>query len=91
MPGKDPGPQPQRSILKPDTPGIRRVKYPGFIEPCLAMLTDRPPRTKGWVHEIKFDGYRMLTAQQDLADAAERLWALVETHAARRGVSIAAD
>lgn len=57
-PGKDPGPQPQRSILPSGTPGIRRVKYPGFIEPCLATLIDRPPRTKGWVHEIKFDGYR---------------------------------
>jgi ATP-dependent DNA ligase len=32
------------------------VKYPGFIEPCLATLTDRQPRTKGWLHEIKFDG-----------------------------------
>ena len=57
-PGKDPGPQPQRSILRSDTPGIRRVSYPGFIEPCLATLIDRAPRTKGWIHEIKFDGYR---------------------------------
>lgn len=55
---KDPGPQPQRSILLPETPGIRRIKYPGFIDPCLATLTDRPPRTTDWVHEIKFDGYR---------------------------------
>ena len=55
---KDPGPQPQRSILRPDTPRIRRINYPGFIEPCLATLIDRPPRTKGWLHEIKFDGYR---------------------------------
>ena len=55
---KDPGPQSQRSILPLDTPSIRRVKYPGFIEPCLATLTDRPPRANGWVHEIKFDGYR---------------------------------
>ncbi|MGN6590470.1 MAG: non-homologous end-joining DNA ligase [Sphingomicrobium sp.] len=57
-PGKDPGPQPQRSILNRATPGSRRVKYPGFIEPSLATLVDRPPRTRGWVHEIKFDGYR---------------------------------
>lgn len=57
-PGKDPGPQPQRSILPPGTPGIRRIQYPGFIEPCLAALTERPPRTEGWLHEIKFDGYR---------------------------------
>jgi len=38
--------------------GIRRVRYPGFIEPCLATLIDRPPRSRGWIHEIKFDGYR---------------------------------
>jgi bifunctional non-homologous end joining protein LigD len=37
---------------------MRRVRYPGFIEPCLATLKDRPPRAGGWLHEIKFDGYR---------------------------------
>jgi len=45
-------------MLPPETPGIRRDRYPGFIEPCLATLIDRPPRTSGWLHEIKFDGYR---------------------------------
>jgi bifunctional non-homologous end joining protein LigD len=38
--------------------GSRRVKYPGFIDPCRSTLVDRPPRTAGWIHEIKFDGYR---------------------------------
>ena len=57
-PGKDPGPQAQRSILPAAAPGLRRAKYPGFIEPCLATPIDRPPRARGWVHEIKFDGYR---------------------------------
>ncbi len=32
---------------------------PDFIEPQLATLVDRPPAAEGWVHEIKFDGYRM--------------------------------
>lgn len=32
---------------------------PDFIEPQLCTLSERPPAEAGWVHEIKFDGYRM--------------------------------
>jgi bifunctional non-homologous end joining protein LigD len=32
---------------------------PDFIEPQLAKLVSEPPRGAGWVHEIKFDGYRI--------------------------------
>ena len=32
---------------------------PDFIPPCLATLSTRAPDTAGWVHEIKFDGYRI--------------------------------
>jgi bifunctional non-homologous end joining protein LigD len=32
---------------------------PSFIEPQLATLADKPPTGRDWVHEIKFDGYRM--------------------------------
>ena len=32
---------------------------PDFVEPQLCKLVDRPPAGAGWVHEIKFDGYRM--------------------------------
>jgi bifunctional non-homologous end joining protein LigD len=32
---------------------------PAFIEPSLALLTDKPPRGPQWVHELKFDGYRI--------------------------------
>ncbi|HEY5106599.1 MAG TPA: non-homologous end-joining DNA ligase, partial [Caulobacteraceae bacterium] len=32
---------------------------PAFIPPQLCKLVDRPPAGTGWVHEIKFDGYRM--------------------------------
>ncbi|MDD4972779.1 MAG: DNA ligase D [Bacteriovorax sp.] len=34
-------------------------KWPGFVPPQLALLVDTPPEEKGWVHEIKFDGYRL--------------------------------
>lgn len=32
---------------------------PGFIKPCLATLQTEVPTGLGWLHEIKFDGYRM--------------------------------
>ncbi len=32
---------------------------PDFIAPQLCQSTEKPPRGAGWVHEIKFDGYRM--------------------------------
>ena len=35
------------------------VRLPDFIPPSLATLREKPPSGPGWVHEIKFDGYRM--------------------------------
>ncbi len=32
---------------------------PSFVEPCLAKLADKPPAGKSWIHEVKFDGYRI--------------------------------
>ena len=32
---------------------------PDFVEPVLAKLKPRPPAADGWIHEIKFDGYRL--------------------------------
>jgi len=32
---------------------------PGFVEPALATLVDKPPDSDRWIHEIKFDGYRI--------------------------------
>ncbi len=32
---------------------------PGFIEPQLCHPLERPPSGDGWLHEIKFDGYRV--------------------------------
>lgn len=33
--------------------------FPGFISPQLAQLVSKPPQGDDWVHEIKFDGYRI--------------------------------
>jgi bifunctional non-homologous end joining protein LigD len=35
------------------------VDLPDFIAPQLCETLDRPPSAKGWIHEIKFDGYRI--------------------------------
>ena len=39
-------------------PAVRQP-MPDFIEPQLTKPLERPPGGAGWVHEIKFDGYRM--------------------------------
>ena len=40
--------------------GARKAGMPGFIPPQLATLVKDPPTGDDWVHELKFDGYRML-------------------------------
>src|SRR5271163_3382087 len=32
---------------------------PGWVKPQLTKLVDEPPEGPAWLHEIKFDGYRM--------------------------------
>jgi bifunctional non-homologous end joining protein LigD len=43
----------------PDIEGARRAPLPDFIPPCLAELSGKPPTATNWVHEVKFDGYRI--------------------------------
>jgi bifunctional non-homologous end joining protein LigD len=38
----------------------RKSKLPAFVRPQLATLVDSVPQGDGWLHEIKFDGYRAL-------------------------------
>ena len=35
------------------------AKLPEFVAPELCRLVERPPGDEGWVHEVKFDGYRL--------------------------------
>ncbi|MEG6508188.1 DNA ligase D [Methyloligella sp. 2.7D] len=37
----------------------QRASAPDFVEPQLATLVDKVPPGKGWIHEVKFDGYRI--------------------------------
>jgi bifunctional non-homologous end joining protein LigD len=42
--------------------GAGKGKPPAFRPPQLATLVDAVPAGNGWMHEIKFDGYRALVA-----------------------------
>src|SRR5215471_6324552 len=44
---------------KPVVKAKKAAKLPRFVEPQLAQLVERPPSGLGWVHEVKFDGYRI--------------------------------
>ena len=41
-------------------PGARKAPMPRFLQPQLATLMEDPPEGDEWIHELKFDGYRML-------------------------------
>jgi bifunctional non-homologous end joining protein LigD len=46
------------SARSPDAIGVK-APFPGFIEPALATSVDKAPSGDRWIHEIKFDGYRV--------------------------------
>jgi bifunctional non-homologous end joining protein LigD len=39
--------------------GAKKGILPAFVEPALAKLVESAPKGSEWLHEIKFDGYRM--------------------------------
>ncbi|MBA4761107.1 DNA ligase D [Sphingomonas sp.] len=61
-PRRTPGPPSDRA--KPSAPRPRRgdAKRPAFRPPQLATLVDTVPAGNGWLHEMKYDGYRALVA-----------------------------
>ena len=52
---RTPGSLPNPSRVR----GVKRASIPAFLEPKLASLGSRPPTGDRWIHEIKFDGYRL--------------------------------
>jgi bifunctional non-homologous end joining protein LigD len=40
-------------------PDAKGAPFPDYIEPLFATKVDGVPSTDNWVHEIKFDGYRL--------------------------------
>jgi bifunctional non-homologous end joining protein LigD len=59
--------EPNRAAIEGAAPG----PMPGFVEPMLATLTKSPPAAERWLHEIKFDGYRL---QAHIEDGKVTLW-----------------
>jgi bifunctional non-homologous end joining protein LigD len=57
----DPQPtQPAKKVTATLLPGARKRAIPSNITPQLATLVDKPPDGSEWLHEIKYDGYRLL-------------------------------
>ncbi|HEU5048488.1 MAG TPA: DNA ligase D [Rickettsiales bacterium] len=50
---------PKPTEVKITTANGKKSAMPDFIPPELAQLTDRMPAGNAWIHEIKFDGYRL--------------------------------
>ena len=48
-----------------------KAPFPGFIEPSLASSIEKVPSGARWIHEIKFDGYRV---QVHLANEAVKIF-----------------
>ena len=55
---------------KPPAIGVK-APFPGFIEPALATSIEKVPSGERWIHEIKFDGYRV---QLHLANEAVKVF-----------------
>jgi bifunctional non-homologous end joining protein LigD len=51
--------------------GAVKAALPGFVAPMQATLAKSPPAGERWLHEIKFDGYRL---QAHIVDGRVRLW-----------------
>jgi bifunctional non-homologous end joining protein LigD len=49
----------QRSAPKTAKTAAPGTGMPNFIPPQLCGLRERPPAAHGWIHEVKFDGYRL--------------------------------
>jgi bifunctional non-homologous end joining protein LigD len=72
---------------KPAAIGVK-APFPGFVEPALATSIDKVPSGERWIHEIKFDGYRV---QVHLRDAAVKVFTRRGNDWTNRFRKIAAD
>ena len=60
-----PGADPSESKVNALGRARKKNPMPGFVEPQLCKDVDEPPKGPDWVHEIKFDGYRMQLHVED--------------------------
>ena len=51
--------------MSPNVPDVKKIRgarkgfLPAFLEPSLPQITQKAPSGPKWVHEIKYDGYRI--------------------------------
>jgi bifunctional non-homologous end joining protein LigD len=51
--------QKAKGKAKTKTKASGDARLPDFVPPSLATLSEKAPNNTGWVHEVKFDGYRI--------------------------------
>ncbi len=54
-----------KSAKKPAAAKRAKSSMPDFVAPQLCETLSRPPSANGWIHEIKFDGYRIQMRVED--------------------------
>jgi bifunctional non-homologous end joining protein LigD len=62
---------PSRAAVAKGRSAKQASALPPFVPPCLATLASAPPDGANWVHEIKYDGYRL---QARIADGTVTLF-----------------
>jgi bifunctional non-homologous end joining protein LigD len=72
---------------KPPSIGVN-APFPGFIPPALASKISKVPSGDRWIHEIKFDGYRV---QLHIANEAAKVFTRRGNDWTKRFAKIAAD
>jgi bifunctional non-homologous end joining protein LigD len=56
----DTSPAPVKTRRLASVPGARKGPMPGDLKPQLATPAEKAPEGADWLHEIKYDGYRLL-------------------------------
>jgi bifunctional non-homologous end joining protein LigD len=63
--GYDPLRGGKRAARDPAQPALPFDPMPGRIDPCLALLAEKPPEGPEWAYEIKWDGYRLFVHKEN--------------------------
>ena len=58
----EPLPMPIKASRLASIPGARQAPMPDNPRPQLATLVEKAPQGPNWLHEIKYDGYRLLAS-----------------------------
>jgi ATP-dependent DNA ligase len=62
---------------------LQRILPAGFIAPCLPSKTDKLPSGSEWLHEIKHDGFRVISKERQANEAFTAALATISPIASR--------